>query len=81
MITRSAAPGSAADEGNLPEGLRLTRARINGKWQNVINVAAWKAIEKSAPADSNILLQLRDSEGVSVYRVITAPSLPTAPVA
>jgi serine protease Do len=72
VITR-VAPGSPADEADLTRGLRVVRARIEGVWQSVPDAASWQNIEKAAVAQARILLQLRDQNEVSIYKVLIAP--------
>ncbi len=72
------APGTPADDAQLNRGLRLARLRVSGgAWQPVVNKAAWERIEKSLKPGDKVLLQLRDSQGVSVYKVIILPGKPT----
>ncbi len=66
--------GSPADEGDLREGLRITRARVGGQWRAVANAADWKKIEAALLPAERVLLQLRDAEDVSVYRVVVVPT-------
>ena len=73
------APGSPADEGDLRRGLRIVRAKIAGVWQTVPDAQRWQKIEKEAAAGAKILLQLRDRDEVSVYKLIVVPE--TAPIA
>lgn len=75
-IITKVAPGSPADEGALRRGLRLVRARVDGTWVTVANVAAWQNLEKAAAPGSRLLLQLRDREEVSVYKVLVTPEAP-----
>lgn len=78
-IITDVVPGSAADEAELARGLRIVRARISGgAWQNVANKAAFDAILKSLKPGNHLLLQLRDREGIGVYKVIVVPE--AAPV-
>lgn len=72
VITRIV-PGSPADEGDLRRGLRIVRARVGGVWQLVPTASEWQKIEKEAASGSSILMQLRDRDEVSVYKVIIAP--------
>ncbi len=72
VITRLA-PGSAADEGDLQRGLRIVRARIDGAWQSVPDAATWQKIEKSAAPNARILVQLRDRNEISLYKLLVAP--------
>ncbi len=66
-------PGGAADEGDLGRGLRIVRARVEGVWQLVPNAAAWQKIEKAATSEARILVQLRDKNDISVYKLLVAP--------
>lgn len=75
VITRIA-PGSAADEGNLVRGLRIVRARIDGQWQLVPDAATWRKLEKSVAPGAHVLVQLRDKDEVSVYKLLVAPEKP-----
>jgi serine protease Do len=72
VITR-VAPGSPADEGDLTRGLRVVRVRIDGVWQSVPDAASWQKIEKALAAQTRVLLQLRDQNEVSIYKVLIAP--------
>jgi len=72
VVTRIS-DGSPADSAELREGARITRARVEGKWQAVTNAADWKKIEANLAPNTHLLLQLRDSEDVAFYRVIVAP--------
>jgi len=66
--------GSLADEAELREGLRISRARVNGVWQNVTSAADWKKIASALTPAAHVLLQLRDGDDVTTYRVLVAPS-------
>lgn len=77
-VITSVLPGGAADEGDLQRGLRIVRARVAGVWQLVPDAATWQKIEKSAAPDSRILVQLRDKNEISVYKLIVAPPKITA---
>lgn len=72
VITRIV-PGSPADEADLRRGLRIVRARVGGVWQSVGDAGTWQKIEKNAASNAPILLQLRDRDNVSVYKVIVTP--------
>jgi serine protease Do len=77
VITKIA-PGSPADEGSIPRGLRIVRARVGGVWQLVPDAATWQKIEKNAAPSERILLQLRDGADTSFYKLIVAPEKATA---
>ena len=63
-------PASRADEADLREGLRIVRVRQGGVWTEVPTAKAWKSLEAKAAPGAHLLLQLRDSEGVSVFRAL-----------
>lgn len=64
-------PGSPADTAELQRGLRLVRARIaNGKWQELTNKESFQQLEKSLKAGDRVLLQVRDRQNVSLYKVL-----------
>ncbi len=67
-------PASRADEADLREGLRIVRARQDGVWTEVPSAKAWRALEAKAAPGAHLLLQLRDSEGVSVFRALVLPT-------
>ena len=72
--------GSPADEAELPEGARITRARVGGQWRVVASAGDWKKIETALTPGERVLLQLRvisqlrDADESSVYRVLVAPA-------
>jgi serine protease Do len=66
-------PGTPADEGDLIRGLRIVRARVAGTWQIVPDAATWLKIEKTSAPGTKILLQLRDKDEVSVYKLVVVP--------
>jgi serine protease Do len=68
-------PGTPADEGDLRRGLRIVRARVGGAWQSVSDAQSWQKIEKEATPGTKILLQLRDRDEVSVYKLVVAPEV------
>jgi serine protease Do len=74
-------PGTPADEGHLLRGLRIVRARINGAWSVIPDAATWQKLEKSAAPGDKILLQLRDRDEISVYKLIVVPKVIAAPTA
>ena len=78
VITK-VAPGSPAEDADLDTGLRIVRARIDGTWNVVPNGGTWLQLIKSAEPDSSVLLQLRDRDDVSVYKVIVVPDAPAVP--
>jgi serine protease Do len=85
VVTR-VVPGSAADDGDLTRGLRIVRVRVNNLWITTNTAAAWQKAVKGAAPGSTLLLQLRDRDDVSVYKVIVVPEAPatatgTAPIA
>jgi len=86
-VITQVAPGSPADSGDIKRGLRIVRARVAGMWQPVANATAWQLIEKNAAPNTAILLQLRDRDEVSVYKVVVTPEqvkpegVPVAPAA
>ncbi len=63
-------PASRADEADLHEGLRIVRVRQNGKWTDIASAGSWKTFETGATPGARLLLQLRDNEGTSVFRVL-----------
>ncbi len=73
-VITTVAPGSAADEGDLARGLRIVRARVEGVWQLTPDSASWQKIEKNAPPSAHILLQLRDKDETSVYKLVIVPA-------
>jgi len=75
VITK-VAPGSPAEDADLDTGLRIVRARIAGDWSVVPNGGTWLQLIKTAPAGSSVLMQLRDRDDVSVYKVIVVPDDP-----
>lgn len=66
-------PGSAADESDLGRGLRIVRARTLGVWQLIPNAAAWQKIERAADGGAKILVQVRDKDDISVYKLLVTP--------
>ena len=74
-IITDIAPGGSADEGDLRRGLKIVRARQNGVWKIIENAQNWRELEKSLAPNDNLLLQLRDKDGVSVYKVVVAPAV------
>ncbi|PQV63353.1 serine protease Do [Abditibacterium utsteinense] len=66
-------PGSPADEADLGRGLRIVRARIEGVWHLIPDAITWQKIEKEAAPKAHILVQLRDKDEVSVYKVLIVP--------
>jgi len=72
-------PGSAADDEQVRRGLRVVRMRINGgAWQAVPNKAAFVRIQKGLTTGATVLMQLRDRDDVSVYKVVVVPQLAPA---
>ncbi|RYX83194.1 PDZ domain-containing protein [bacterium] len=65
---------SPADEADLIEGLRIVRARQNGKWTDINSANDWKAYEKAATPGTHLLLQVRDPNDVSVFRLLVLPA-------
>ncbi|HVF10920.1 MAG TPA: trypsin-like peptidase domain-containing protein [Abditibacteriaceae bacterium] len=69
-------PGSAADDADVRRGLRIIRIRISGgAWQPVPNKAAFLRVQKNLTSGARVLMQLRDREDVSVYKVVVVPQL------
>ena len=64
IVRARVAVTSAAVAGNAVAG---------GVWQLVPDAATWQKIEKAAPDGAKILVQLRDRDGISVYRLLVAP--------
>lgn len=73
VITR-VADGSPADEADVREGLRITRARVGGQWRPITSAADWKKVEAALAPAARVLVQVRDADNVSVYRVLVAPT-------
>jgi len=67
-VITAIAPTSRADEADLREGLRIVRVRQGAVWTEVESAKSWKTIEAGAAPGAHLLLQLRDSDGVSVFR-------------
>lgn len=78
-------PGSPADDANIPRGLRIVRVRWNGAWTPIVTAKDWRDFSKTVTPDSHLLVQLRDGDGVSVYKLLVVPAAtevaPVAPVA
>jgi serine protease Do len=73
-------PGSAADDAEVRRGLRIIRMRVSGgAWQAVPNKAAFLRIQKGLATGTRVLMQLRDREDVSVYKVVVVPQLAPSP--
>ena len=70
------APGSPADEAGLRRGLRVVRVRVEGAWHQVPDSYAWHKIEREIVPGVRMLLQLRDADEVSVYKVVIASVAP-----
>jgi serine protease Do len=67
-------PGSPADDSQVSRGLRLLRARVSGEaWQDVPNKAAFERIEKTLAPGARVLIQFKDRDDVSVYKVLILP--------
>jgi serine protease Do len=70
-------PNTPADDAQLARGLRLVRLRVSGgAWQPIASRAAFERIEKTLKPGDRVLLQLRDRDDVSVYKVIILPDKP-----
>lgn len=68
-------PGSPADDSQVSRGLRVLRMRVSGgAWQDVPNKAAYDRIEKTLVAGSRVLIQFKDRDDVSVYKVLILSS-------
>lgn len=74
-------PGTPADEGRLIRGLRIVRARVGGVWKAVPDALTWQKMEKAATPGDRILVQLRDKEDVSVYKLVVVPQVTAPPAA
>lgn len=71
LVITSIAPGSPADDAQLRRGLRVARLRVNGGvWQTPANAHEFSRFENSLPPGARVLLQLRDRQNVSLYKVI-----------
>ncbi|BCM91115.1 periplasmic pH-dependent serine endoprotease DegQ [Abditibacteriota bacterium] len=67
-------PASPADEADLVAGLRIVRARQSGKWTDIASAGDWKAFEKRSSPGTHLLLQLRDPNDVTVFRLMVLPA-------
>ncbi len=64
-------PGSPADDSQVSRGLRVLRLRLSGaEWQDVPNKAKYDSIEKSLAPGARVLIQFKDRDNVSVYKVL-----------
>ena len=71
-------PGSPADDSQVSRGLRVVRMRVSGgAWQDVPNKAAYDRIEKSLAPAARILMQFKDRDDISVYKVLIMPKAAT----
>lgn len=67
-------PGSPADDSQVSRGLRVLRMRISGgAWQDVPNKSVYDRIEKSLAPGTRVLVQFKDRDDVSVYKVLVLP--------
>jgi serine protease Do len=65
---------SPADEADLVAGLRIVRARHNEKWTDINSASDWKNFEQAATPGTHLLLQLRDPNDVTVFRLMVLPT-------
>jgi len=71
VIITDIVPGSPADIAELQKGLRLVRAHITGgKWQDLKNKENFLLLDKTLKPSDRVLLQLRDKQGVSLYKLL-----------
>lgn len=73
-IVARVADGSPADEADVREGLRITRARVGGQWRPITDASDWKKVEAVLTPAAHVLVQMRDPDNTSVYRVLVAPA-------
>jgi serine protease Do len=74
IIVTHIVPGSPADDVGLRRGLRITRLRVNGGgWQTLASPAEFTRFENALAAGARVLLQARDRNGISIYKLITLP--------
>ncbi len=67
-------PGSPADIAQLTRGLRIEKARIDGKgWLTLTDASTFRKMEDSLSAKSRILLQTRDRQKTFLYKAIEMP--------
>lgn len=77
LVITDIVPASPADDAELRRGLRISRVRINnGAWQTPTSARSFAQIEKTLPNGARVLLQLRDRNEISVYKLIVAPTAP-----
>lgn len=68
---RDVLSGSPADDSQVSRGLRILRVRISGgAWQDVPNKAAYDRLEKALEPGARVLMQLKDRDEISVYKVL-----------
>ncbi len=64
-------PGSPADDSQVSRGLKVLRMRVSGgAWQDVINKVNYDRIEKALASGERVLIQFKDRDDVSVYKVL-----------
>lgn len=69
------ASGSAADEAELGRGLMITRVRVDGgAWQPIATKAAFERLIKPLAPGARVLMQLRNPEKVSFYKLLIVPN-------
>jgi serine protease Do len=74
LVIMDVAPGSPSDDAELRRGLRIARLRINGgAWQTAASPKEFARLEASLPSSARVLLQVRDRQDVSIYKVVILP--------
>jgi serine protease Do len=77
LIIVHVVPASPADNADLRRGLRIARLHVNnGPWQAPTTAKEFVRIENTLPSGARVLLQLRDRNDVSIYKLVIAPDTP-----
>jgi serine protease Do len=64
-------PGAPGDDSQVNRGLKIVRLRVNGgAWQDVPSKLAYERLEKALAPGARVLMQFKDRDNVSVYKLL-----------